>query len=103
MPPAPKERSLKREGHDYECITWQQDEAVAILTLNRPAQMNAITPALEDELHDGIRSAERDPQGRAIVMTGAGKAFSAGYDISADEPPGPGLDQGEPAERRASQ
>jgi enoyl-CoA hydratase/carnithine racemase len=94
---------LDGERHDYAYVTWRQDDAVTILTLNRPDQMNAISPALDDELHHALQSAERDPRVRAIVITGAGKAFSAGYDISEDDPPGAAPGAGEHGEQRASQ
>ncbi len=70
----------------YETIVCARDGAVLMVTLNRPEQMNAISPELETELHDILRHAEKDDAVRAIVLTGAGKAFSAGYDIAEDEP-----------------
>jgi enoyl-CoA hydratase/carnithine racemase len=69
-------------------ITWQTDGPVLLLTLNRPDQMNAISRELEAELHEALRLAEGDDEIRAIVLTGAGSAFSAGYDLSKDEVPG---------------
>jgi enoyl-CoA hydratase/carnithine racemase len=47
--------------------------------------MNAITPELEQELHAALASAEQDPSIRAIVLTGAGRAFCSGYDLGEDE------------------
>jgi enoyl-CoA hydratase/carnithine racemase len=77
------------EQGGYENIIRTRDESVVVITLNRPRQMNAISPALEEELHHALLSAERDSQLRAIVLTGSGNAFSAGYDIGAgDEPAG---------------
>lgn len=90
-----------KEG-EYKNITWEQDNGVAILTMNRPERMNAISPALDDELHDALHLAEQDSRVRTIVLTGAGKAFSAGYDISEDEPPGGEPGEGAPGEYRAS-
>ena len=75
------------EERQYSNITWAQDEEVVIITLNRPGQLNAISPGLEEELHTALHSAERDPTVRAVVITGAGNAFSAGYDISVDDEP----------------
>jgi len=75
------------EGNQYEYVGWIQDEEIAVITLNRPGQMNAISPELEEELHAALRSADRAPEIRAVVLTGAGNAFSAGYDISADDEP----------------
>jgi enoyl-CoA hydratase/carnithine racemase len=58
---------------------------VATITLNRPEVMNAISPALENELHQALDQADNDDQVRAMILTGAGRAFSAGYDMSGDE------------------
>jgi enoyl-CoA hydratase len=78
--------------HDkqFTAITWQTDGPVLLLTLNRPDQMNAISPVLEAELHEALHLAEDDDSIRAIVLTGAGNAFSAGYDLGEDEAPGNG-------------
>lgn len=66
----------------------REDDAVALLTLNRPEKMNALNGELIAELRDDIERAEADEDVRVIVLTGAGDAaFSAGYDIepSGDE------------------
>jgi enoyl-CoA hydratase len=61
----------------------REDDAIALLTLNRPEKMNALSGELITELRDGIERAEADDSVRVIVLTGAGDAaFSAGYDIS---------------------
>lgn len=73
------------EERQYSNIIWAQDEEIVIITLNRPGQLNAISPGLDEELHAALHSAERDPTVRAVVITGAGNAFSAGYDISVDD------------------
>lgn len=78
---------LMAQGPQYKYVSWAQDEEIAVITLNRPGQMNAISPELEGELHTALRSAEQDPAVRAVVLTGAGNVFSAGYDISADDEP----------------
>lgn len=65
----------------YQHLLWDQDGEIAVITLNRPDQHNAISPELEQELHAALHAAEQDPGVRAVVLTGAGKAFSAGYDI----------------------
>ncbi len=54
---------------------------VAIITLNRPDKLNAINPALMHNLHQALDRAESDEAIRAIVIHGAGRAFSAGFDI----------------------
>ena len=66
---------------DYENVLYQQDGPVVTITWNRPETLNAITPALEDEFHLALDEANADPSARAIIVTGAGRAFSSGYNI----------------------
>ena len=61
----------------------ERDGSVVVLTLNEPAKRHALTPALRIALADAIERIERDPQIRAVVLTGGPKVFSAGGDISA--------------------
>lgn len=56
---------------------------VATVTLNRPEVYNAFDDTLSYELQDALKQAEKDPQVRAVVLTGAGKAFSSGQDLKA--------------------
>jgi len=65
----------------YETILVEIDAKVATVTLNRPDQRNAITLRMQQELHDAIWSLDADEAVRAIVVTGAGKAFCAGIDL----------------------
>jgi enoyl-CoA hydratase/carnithine racemase len=58
------------------------DGGVATVTLNRPEQRNAISLGMEQELHDAMWGLEADEAVRAIVVTGAGKGFCSGVDIS---------------------
>jgi enoyl-CoA hydratase/carnithine racemase len=55
---------------------------VLVLTLNRPERLNAWTDALEDQYYARLDQAEDDPHVRAIVVTGAGRGFCAGADMS---------------------
>ncbi len=55
--------------------------AAAIVTINRPERRNAITLAMRREFHDVFQSLQDDNEVRAIVLTGAGKDFSAGADV----------------------
>ena len=67
---------------DYEFILYEtDDDRIATITLNRPNQMNAISPDLERELHEALDEAAADDSVRTIILTGAGRAFSAGYDL----------------------
>lgn len=56
-------------------------EGVALITLNRPDQLNAMTVAMFDELEDTARSLSADQAVRVVILTGAGRAFCAGYDL----------------------
>ena len=60
----------------------EQIPSVAILTLNRPEAMNSYNMALHDAMIESVKEADADPSVRVIVMTGAGRAFCAGADIS---------------------
>jgi enoyl-CoA hydratase/carnithine racemase len=57
-------------------------DAVRILTMNRPDKRNALNQALSQALLDGLRAAEADDGVRSIVLTGAGRAFCAGADLT---------------------
>ncbi len=66
----------------YETLLVDIDEGVATVTLNRPEAMNAFNFQMTAEFDDAIWSLERDESVRVIVLTGAGKAFSTGMDLS---------------------
>ncbi|MGI8549328.1 MAG: enoyl-CoA hydratase/isomerase family protein [Dehalococcoidia bacterium] len=69
----------------YEHLLYDQSGPVLTITLNRPEAMNALSRPLEAELHAALDEAEADDTVRSIILTGAGRAFSAGYDISRGE------------------
>lgn len=64
-----------------EDVTYETKDAVAVITLNRPDARNAYSEAMVDGLIAAFDEAERDRAVRCIVLTGAGKAFSAGGDL----------------------
>lgn len=67
----------------YQTLSTQVDaDGVMLLTLNRPGQLNAFTVEMANELVDAFTKASDDDAVRAIVVTGAGKAFCAGMDLS---------------------
>ncbi|MEO8285730.1 MAG: enoyl-CoA hydratase-related protein [Chloroflexota bacterium] len=72
----------------YETILTTQDEGVHTITLNRPDTLNAFNSAMGRELLDALKKAERDPEARCIVLTGAGRAFSSGEDLKARQSEG---------------
>lgn len=66
----------------YEHILVENEDGVAIITLNRPEKMNAMNRKLGIELHDAVKKAEADDSIGCLVITGAGdRAFTAGGDI----------------------
>ncbi|MCC6223540.1 MAG: enoyl-CoA hydratase/isomerase family protein [Thermoleophilia bacterium] len=65
----------------YKSILYELDDAVALITLNRPETLNAISAELERELHHALQTADEDARVRAVVLTGAGRAFCVGYDM----------------------
>lgn len=66
---------------NYQQLIYAVDGPVATITLNRPERMNALTRVLEAELRSAIEQAGRDAAIRAIVLSGAGRAFCAGMDM----------------------
>ena len=66
----------------YETMLVDVDGGVATVTLNRPEQRNAINLTMQQELHDAIWGLDADESVRAIVVTGAGKAFCSGIDMT---------------------
>jgi enoyl-CoA hydratase/carnithine racemase len=67
----------------YNTLTWAVDQdGVLLLTLNRPEQLNSFTVEMANELVAAFERASDDDSVRAIVVTGAGKAFCAGMDLS---------------------
>ena len=72
---------------NYENILYDKQRKGVLITLNRPEALNALSRDLEDELHVALDEAEADPEIRYIILTGAGRAFSAGYDIAGSRAP----------------
>ncbi len=70
-------------SHDYEAIAIDRTDSVATITLSRPEALNAITPQMLEELTDAFRRLGPDHGVKVIVLTGAGRAFSAGVDLKA--------------------
>ncbi|MFA7585010.1 MAG: crotonase/enoyl-CoA hydratase family protein [Novosphingobium sp.] len=69
---------------DYSTIRYEVDDGLLRLTLNRPDHLNAFTVEMADELVDAYRRASADDGVQVIVVTGAGKAFCAGMDLSVE-------------------
>ena len=67
---------------DEKTVLYSEDGAVALIRLNRPAQMNASNKALRNDLRDALTRAENSEAIRVIVLTGEGRGFSAGADLT---------------------
>ena len=66
----------------YECIRYEVADHVATLTLARPEKMNAINGAMVREMIAALQAADGDDEVRAVIVTGEGRAFCAGADLS---------------------
>lgn len=94
----------------FETLLYDVDEGILTLTLNRPEKLNAFTATMMNELIEAFDRADADDAVRTIIVTGAGRAFCAGADLSAgaktfdfaarsdrpDKQGTPTLDSGEP-------
>ena len=65
----------------YENLLYEKQRNGLLITLNRPEALNALSQGLRDEIDAALEEARQDPEIRAVVLTGAGRAFSAGADI----------------------
>jgi 2-(1,2-epoxy-1,2-dihydrophenyl)acetyl-CoA isomerase len=66
----------------YEQISVDRDGSVAKITLNRPDRLNALTHVMSDELVDAFTQAREDDSVRAVLLTGEGRGFCAGQDLT---------------------
>lgn len=68
----------------FNTLRYEIDDRILTLTLNRPEQLNSFTVEMADELIAAFRAADADDEVRAIIVTGAGRAFCAGMDLSSE-------------------
>jgi len=66
----------------FETLRYEVVDAIATITLDRPAKLNAYTPQMGHEIVEAMRRADGEPGVRVAILTGAGRAFCAGADIS---------------------
>ncbi|UOF92483.1 enoyl-CoA hydratase-related protein [Fodinisporobacter ferrooxydans] len=65
----------------YEAIVFEVSAGIATIALNRPGTFNAFTEQMIKEMIDALKKAGKDPNVRCVVLTGTGRAFSAGQDL----------------------
>jgi trans-feruloyl-CoA hydratase/vanillin synthase len=89
---AGKMTKAKTAAKTYETILIDKDKGITTITFNRPDQRNAMSPQLHMDMADAIDDLAVDPETEVLIITGSGKAFSAGQDIklyfrgTADDP-----------------
>jgi enoyl-CoA hydratase/carnithine racemase len=79
----------------FQHLLYRRENAVCRLTLNRPEKLNALDAIMMSELREAFETIEADPEIRVVILTGAGRAFSAGFDIER------GPDQPDPSQTPA--
>ena len=67
----------------YTAVLYEKRDHVAVLTLNRPERLNAISGELRADVHAAVEEAHADDAVRALVITGAGRGFCSGADLAA--------------------
>jgi enoyl-CoA hydratase/carnithine racemase len=85
-------------NHNSTVRVSRPHEKIAIVALNRPSRLNAVTFELVDDLHDALAQLGSDPTCHVIVLTGEGRGFCSGIDLKGDPP---AEDSGSPAEEQA--
>ena len=68
--------------HDFKYIGYAVASGIATITLNRPDKLNSLTGDMALEVHSALDSAAADQSAKAVVLTGAGRAFCAGQDLA---------------------
>jgi 2-(1,2-epoxy-1,2-dihydrophenyl)acetyl-CoA isomerase len=86
---------------EYDNILFDNTDGIAQLTLNRPDKLNSFTQAMHDEVRHAMARVQLDDTVRVFVLTGAGRGFCAGQDLSdrAVEPGAAGVDLGASVEK----
>jgi 2-(1,2-epoxy-1,2-dihydrophenyl)acetyl-CoA isomerase len=67
---------------DYETVRLAKDGHVAVITLNRPERLNAVSPQLSRDLHAALDEVAADEEVRVVILTGEGRGFCSGADVT---------------------
>lgn len=73
----------------FSALRWDVEAGIATITLDRPGSLNSLEASLKTELLAAFREAGRDPAVRVVILTGAGRAFCAGQDLTERLAPDP--------------
>ena len=73
----------------YQTILVERANHITTVTLNRPNKLNALNMTMAEELHEVLHAEDRNDDTRVIVITGAGRGFCSGADLTPDQPPAP--------------
>ena len=68
----------------FQNVIYERRDSIAYITLNRPDKLNALNSGMVADLQDALDVVEADSEVRVAIITGAGRAFSAGFDINPD-------------------
>jgi len=79
---------------NYQSIQVERDGPVAIVSFNRPASLNAIEASIRKELRTAIKAINDDDDIRVVILTGVGRAFCAGADLTEQHPVGSSVEDG---------
>ena len=69
----------------YKTILFKEENSIAFITLNRPEKLNAFTQTMLYEMVDALDHIDKSDSIRAVILSGSGRAFCAGADLSAGE------------------
>jgi enoyl-CoA hydratase/carnithine racemase len=78
----PASKAIRRDSMEFETILYDVTDRVATITFNRPDQLNAVSPAMVIDLKQAYAAAEADESVWTIIVTGNGRAFCAGADVT---------------------
>ena len=68
-------------AYDYDCVLCEKGKGVLKVLMNQPETLNALTPQLENDLHQALYEGDADPEVFCMVIGGVGRAFSPGYSM----------------------